>query len=130
MTSPSNNISKHNVDLARFGQFLKAAGLISLPPEKWMGLEVVEVIKAAVNCACVWPPDIERLIDWLRSVELPDEEIRMATIIRVNAREYQKRLLADVDQGPSGPRAYLGGLQADLREMWVKYGKTCKPEGK
>jgi hypothetical protein len=116
------NISQHAIDLPRFGLIIGQAKLWDKKLREFSREEVTTLISTAINCACVWTPDIERTITWLKATELPDEECQLKPMIKVNAKQYREYLLANVIEGPNGPRAFNGALQSDLRRLYAKYG--------
>ena len=110
------------IDLPRFGIIIGNHNLWDKPLRQFDRKEIILLIQTAVNCACVWQPDVERIIAWLKATDLPDEECQLKTCLKINAKQYRLYLLENIKEGPTGPRAFTKALQSDLKHLYTKYG--------
>ncbi len=66
----------------------------------------------------VWPPDVQSLVDWFMIQGAPVEPFFLEPHLRViDPGKFFESLRREIETGPIGPRARLGALQWDLRNL-------------
>ena len=112
------------VDLKRIAGYIASNNLWSKRFCDLSQAEIESISMAIVHITGTWPPDIRRIINWLRdpATVLPNGfELGQALIVKDGA-VFKARLLEDVSAGPQGPRAYYGAVQAELRRVYFLFG--------
>jgi hypothetical protein len=66
----------------------------------------------------LWPPDVQSLVDWFMIQGAPVEPFFLEPHLRViDPGKFFESLRREIETGPIGPRARLGALQWDLRNL-------------
>ena len=75
-----------------------------------------------------WDSEMAGLIEWFLTIEPPSHpfEISRAIVIQ-RPDKWWASLCQDISEGPSGPRAYHGALQGDLRRLAAYFTLRCAP---
>lgn len=91
---------------------LKTGNTIA-PPKK---------IQPGENACPVWPTEAQMLIDWFKELEPPAAPFYQEPhILVIDPEKYFAALRREIQTGPTGPRARMGTLQADLRVLRAKF---------
>jgi len=70
------------------------------------------------NVKAVWTPDVQSLVDWFMIQGAPAEPFLLEPHLRVvDPGKFFESLRREIQTGPRGPRARLGALQWDLRNL-------------
>ncbi len=65
-----------------------------------------------------WPNEISDLIEWFAEMKPPKKPFEMhPNQWVINPKKLWHRLRVDIEAGPDGPRARMGGIQDDLRRL-------------
>ena len=84
--------------------------------------EVVNFLTYRNRLLSGWDSEMARLIEWFLTVEVPRQPIEISRGVTYLLPEKSfARLRLDIAEGPGGPRAYTGALQADLRKLWAYF---------
>lgn len=93
-------------------------------PEHLMGrltqekAEVVDFLAYRNRLLSGWDSEMARLIEWFLTTEPPGQPFEISRGVTVARPDiWWDSLRQDIAEGPSGPRAYTGALQADLRKL-------------
>ena len=71
-----------------------------------------------VQVKAVWPPKIQSLIYWFFTFDPPKESFYLVPHLLINnPMKFFQSLRLGIETGPRGPRARLGALQSDLRQL-------------
>lgn len=77
-----------------------------------------EKSKSPSNVKTVWPPDVQSRVDWFMIQGAPVEPFFLEPHLRVvDPGKFFESLRREIETGPRGPRARLGALQWDLRNL-------------
>ena len=116
------------MDLKRIASFINHNNLWETRLCDLSAGEMERLAQAIVHIAGSWPPEIGRIINWLRDpMTMFPQEFQLNSVTKVtNGAAFKEGLIRDVESGPSGPRAFYGALQADLRRVYALFGP---PEG-
>jgi len=70
------------------------------------------------NVKAVWSPDVQSLVDWFMIQKPPAEPFLLEPHLRVvGPCKFFESLRREIETGPRGPRARMGTLQWDLRNL-------------
>jgi len=65
-----------------------------------------------------WSDEDASLIEWFQTATLPMEPFKLRQGVKVlDCEKFYSSLRVDIEAGPRGARALLGGLQSDLRVL-------------
>ena len=77
-----------------------------------------EKSQSRANVKAAWPLEDQYLVDWFIELEAPTEPFYLEAHRHiVNPVKFFSALRMDITAGPAGPRAKMGTLQCDLREL-------------
>ena len=81
--------------------------------------EVINFLAYRNRLLSGWDSEMARIIEWFLTIEPPSRPFELCQGVTV-ARPalWWIAIRQDIAEGPSGPRAYTGALQADLRKLW------------
>ena len=81
--------------------------------------EVVNFLAYRNRLLSGWDSEMARMIEWFLTIEPPSQPFELCQGVTV-ARPalWWGAIRQDITEGPGGPRAYTGALQADLRKLW------------
>ena len=81
--------------------------------------------KAKARCGA-WDAETARLIEWFLTTEPPSQSFELCKgVVIANPALWWTALMRDIAEGPNGPRARYGALQADLKRL-----AAANPRGK
>lgn len=76
------------------------------------------IIDPVVSVKTIWPPEVQSLVNWFSTTELPTEPFHFPKVGKViDPVKYFAQLRIEIEIGPRGPRARMGTLQSDLRKL-------------
>jgi len=81
-----------------------------------------EKTQPGANVKAIWPPEVQVLMDWFMELEPPKTPFYLEPHIHViDPEKFFVSLRREIQTGPTGPRARMGALQADLRVLRAKF---------
>ena len=81
-------------------------------------ITLTEKSQSRANMKAAWPSKDQSLLDWFMTVEAPTEPFYLEPHRHVvGPAKFFSALRMDITAGPAGPRAKMGSLQSDLREL-------------
>jgi hypothetical protein len=79
---------------------------------------LTEKSQSRANMKAAWPSKDQSLLDWFLTLEAPTEPFYLEPHRHVvGPAKFFSALRMDITAGPAGPRAKMGSLQSDLREL-------------
>ncbi len=70
------------------------------------------------NVKAVWSQDVQSLVDWFMTQEVPVEPFLLEPHLRVvDPGKFFESLWREIEAGPRGPRSKMGTMQWDLRKL-------------
>ena len=106
--------------------------------EKRVGSKLCELSEKRVGSEPVHPEtsetaawgDLGSIMAWFRSATPPAEPFLLKQGITIsNPQRWWADIIADIGDGPEGPRARYGALQDDLWRAWQMFGPQAMPGG-
>jgi hypothetical protein len=81
-------------------------------------ITLTEKSQSRANMKAAWPSKDQSLLDWFLTLEAPTEPFYLEPHRHVvGPAKFFSALRMDITAGPAGPRAKMGSLQSDLREL-------------
>lgn len=113
-----------NIDLKRIGKYLSDNNLWAKSFKDLSEHEIKNMVSAFVYITSTWPPDVANMIQWLKdeNTEIPKEFKIDKTKKITDGPAYKEKLLLEIKQGPSSPRAFYGVLQSEIRQLYSLFG--------
>jgi hypothetical protein len=89
------------------------------PPKPKANLSPVEtVVPPSPKVTDPWSPEVQSLVDWFLTINPPPEPFYLENHLHVlDPAKFFDVLRHEIKSGPSGPRARMGTLQSDLRQL-------------
>lgn len=82
------------------------------------GVKVADTIHLKVDADVSWTPEVQLLVDWFLTHDPPAEPFYLQDHLRiVDPVKFFEKLRREIEVGPRGPRARMGTLQGDLRNL-------------
>ena len=86
--------------------------------------EVINFLAYRDRLLSGWDSEMARLIEWFLITEPPSQPFEISRGVTVaHPAIWWVAIRQDIAEGPSGPRAYTGALQADLRKLWTYFNE-------
>ncbi len=80
--------------------------------------EIVAMLAGHADKRGAWDADTARLIEWFQRTPPPDKPFDLCKGVTVARPDiWWTALMRDIAEGPNGPRARYGAVQADLRRL-------------
>ena len=86
--------------------------------------EVINFLAYRERLLSGWDSEMARLIEWFLTIEPPSQPFEISRgVTHLHPEKSFASLRQDIGEGPNGPRAYTGALQADLRKLWSYFNE-------
>jgi len=83
---------------------------------------IAEIVESEKNVKAIWPSEVQVLMDWFMELESPVAPFYLEPHRKViDPEKFFASLRREIQTGPTGPRARMGALQADLRVLRAKF---------